>query len=245
MATSLQCPCLLAFISYLSMWIKPNTYLSKPFKARYMEGDVCPGVVFWPACTRYLHMLSLSFCREKSDSWRQVGSVKTVKKSWIVTQCGHVTLNFVQMALKPAKVMLLPNMFQFTRFHGVAVMQGLTFWDHARIATLMIQHYICYLILRIIVVAMLAFQSSADAATPKTMRNLIITYGTQQNSGWWSWLQTLRPVFEPGVTGNYPAASAQRHVVMFPSYKIVTTKHKTTMKHEYNSANILNTLIVD
>ena len=68
-----------------------------------------------------------------------------------------------------------------------------------KIATLMIQHYICYLILRIIVIAMLAFQSSADAPTPKTMSNLIITYGTQQNSGWWSWLQTLRPVFEPGI----------------------------------------------
>ena len=34
--------CLLAFISYRPMWIKPNTHLLKPFIARdFMEGHIC------------------------------------------------------------------------------------------------------------------------------------------------------------------------------------------------------------
>ena len=44
--------------------------------------DVCSGVLFWTACTRRPHVLSLpssSGC-EKSDSWRQARSVKTAKK---------------------------------------------------------------------------------------------------------------------------------------------------------------------
>ena len=56
-------------------------------------------------------------------------SVKGAKKSRTVPQCGHVTLNCVQMASKQAKVKLSSHIFQFTRLHGVAVMQGLTFWD--------------------------------------------------------------------------------------------------------------------
>ena len=42
-------------------------------------------------------------------------------------ECGHVTLDVVQMAPKQAKVEFLSNIFQFTRLRGVAVMQGLTF----------------------------------------------------------------------------------------------------------------------
>ena len=56
-------------------------------------------------------------------------SVKSAKKSQTVPQCGHVTLNCVQMASKQAKVEFSLHIFQFTRLHGVAVMQGLTFWD--------------------------------------------------------------------------------------------------------------------
>ena len=56
-------------------------------------------------------------------------SVKSAKKSRTVPQCGHVTLNCVQMASKQAKVEFSSHIFQFTRLHGVAVMQGLTFWD--------------------------------------------------------------------------------------------------------------------
>ena len=54
-------------------------------------------------------------------------SVKSAKKSRTVPQCGHVTLNYVQMASKQANVELSSHIFQFTRLHGVAVMQGLTF----------------------------------------------------------------------------------------------------------------------
>ena len=61
----------------------------------------------------------------KPDSWRQSGSVKTSKKSRTVTQCGYVTLNFVHMASKQAKVAFSSHIFQFTRLHGVAVVQGL------------------------------------------------------------------------------------------------------------------------
>ena len=57
------------------------------------------------------------------------GHSKTAKKSWTVPQCGHVSLNCVQMASKQANVEFPSHIFQFTRLHGVAVMQGLTFWD--------------------------------------------------------------------------------------------------------------------
>ena len=56
-------------------------------------------------------------------------SVKSAKKSRTVPQCGQVTLNCVQMASKQAKVEFSSHIFQFTRLNGVAVMQGLTFWD--------------------------------------------------------------------------------------------------------------------
>ena len=56
-------------------------------------------------------------------------SFKSATKSRTVPQCGHVTLNCVQMASKQAKVEFSSHIFQFTRLHSVAVMQGLTFWD--------------------------------------------------------------------------------------------------------------------
>ena len=132
--------CLLAFISYLTMWIKAKyTFIKTVYNPRFYGGpylqakhaDVCSGVLFWTACTRRPHVLSLpsSSGREKSDSWRQARSVKTAKKSWTVPQCGHVTLNCVQMASKQQNVEFSSHIFQFTRLHGVAVIQGLTFRD--------------------------------------------------------------------------------------------------------------------
>ena len=57
------------------------------------------------------------------------GQLKLQKKSWTVPQCGHVTLNCVQMASKQQNVEFSSHIFQFTRLHGVAVIQGLTFRD--------------------------------------------------------------------------------------------------------------------
>ena len=83
--------CLLAFISYFPMWIKAKyTFIKTVYSPRFYGGpylqakhaDVCSGVLFWTACTRRPHVLSLpslSGC-EKSDSWRQARSVKTAKK---------------------------------------------------------------------------------------------------------------------------------------------------------------------
>ena len=102
--------CLLAFISYLPMWIKARyTFIKTVYSPRFYGGpylqakhaDVCSGVLFWTA------------------SW----------KSWTVPQRGHVTLNCVQMASKQQNVEFSSNIFQFTRLHGVAVIQGLTFRD--------------------------------------------------------------------------------------------------------------------
>ena len=84
--------CLLAFISYLPMWIKAKyTFIKTVYSPQFYGGpylqakhaDVCSGVLFWTACTRRPYVLSLpssSDC-EKSDSWRQARSVKTAKKS--------------------------------------------------------------------------------------------------------------------------------------------------------------------
>ena len=118
---------------------KSQTHSLKPFIVRdRMEGhtsmqakhaDVCSGVLFWTACTRFPHVLSLPSRCQKSDSWRQARSVKTAKKSWTVPQCGHVTLSCIQMASKQANVEFSSYIFQFTRLHGVAVMQGLSFRD--------------------------------------------------------------------------------------------------------------------
>ena len=112
---------------------KSQTHLLKPFIARdLMEGHICRqntpmfALVF---CLNCVHVLSLPSRREKSDSWRQARSVKTAKKSWTVPQCGHVTLNCIQMAPEQANVEFSSYIFQFTRLHGVAVMQGLSFRD--------------------------------------------------------------------------------------------------------------------
>ena len=114
--------CLLDFISsyFLSNVNKSQTHLSKPLNSPrcygepYMQAkhaDVCSGVLFWTACTCRTHVLSLPSRCEKSDSWRQSGSVKTAKKSWTVPQCGHVTLNCVQMASKEANVEFSSHIF--------------------------------------------------------------------------------------------------------------------------------------
>ena len=91
MPFSKHAKCLLAFISYLPMWIKAKyTFIKTVYSPRFYGGpylqakhaDVCSGVLFWTACTRRPHVLSLpcsSGC-EKSDSWRQAWSVKTAKK---------------------------------------------------------------------------------------------------------------------------------------------------------------------
>ena len=83
--------CLLAFISYLPMWLKAKyIFIKTVYSPRFYgwpylqakHADVCSGVLFWTAYTRRPHVLSLpssSGC-EKSDSWRQARSVKTAKK---------------------------------------------------------------------------------------------------------------------------------------------------------------------
>ena len=93
------------------------------------HAEVCSGVLFWTACTRRPHVPSLPSCCEKSDFWRHARSLKLPKKSWTLPQCGHVTLNCVQMASKQPNVEFSSHIFQFTRLHGVAVMQRLTFRD--------------------------------------------------------------------------------------------------------------------
>ena len=68
---------------------KSQTHLSKSFIARNLmqakHADVCSVVLFWTACTRRTHVLSLPSRCEKSDSWRQAGSVKTAKESWTLS----------------------------------------------------------------------------------------------------------------------------------------------------------------
>ena len=65
--------CLLAFISYLPMWIKAKyTFIKTVYSRRFYGGpylqvkhaDVCSGVLFWTACTRRSHVLSLPSCCE-------------------------------------------------------------------------------------------------------------------------------------------------------------------------------------
>ena len=117
---------------------KRQTHLLKPFLARdLVEGHICRqntlmfALVF---CFELRARAARTYCHchlgcEKSNSWRQARSVKAAKKSWTVPQCGHVTLNCVQMASKQPNVEFSSHIYQFTRLHGVAVMQGLTFRD--------------------------------------------------------------------------------------------------------------------
>ena len=112
----------------------------KPFIARdFMEGHIC---------RQNTPMFALVFCFElRARAARTCchchlqaavknpihdgkrGQLKLPKKSWTVPQCGHVTLNCVQMASKQQNVEFSSHIFQFTRLHGVAVIQGLTFRD--------------------------------------------------------------------------------------------------------------------
>ena len=66
---------------------------------------------------------------EKSDSWRQARSVKTATKVMNGTTVWACDTDCVQMASKQPNVEFSLHIFQFTRLHGVAVMQGLTFRD--------------------------------------------------------------------------------------------------------------------
>ena len=49
------------------------------------------------------------------------GQFKLPKKSWTVPQCGHVTLNCVQMASKQQNVEFSSHIFQFTQLTGTAI----------------------------------------------------------------------------------------------------------------------------
>ena len=128
--------CLLAFISYLPMWIEAKyTFIKTVYSPWFYGGpylqakhaDVCSGVLFWTACTCCHCHLQAAVKNPIHDGKR--GQLKLPKKSWTVPQCGHVTLNCVQMASKQQNVELSSHIFQFTRLHGVAVIQGLTFRD--------------------------------------------------------------------------------------------------------------------
>ena len=48
------------------------------------HANVCSCFLFWTACTRHPHVLSLPYRRVKSDSWRQAGSDYSTKMSWTV-----------------------------------------------------------------------------------------------------------------------------------------------------------------
>ena len=117
---------------------KSQTHLLKPFLAR----DLMEGHIY----RQNTLMFALVFCFElRARAARTCchchlavknpihdgkrGQLKLPKKSWTVPQCGHVTLNCVQMASKQPNVEFLSHIFQFTRLHGVAVIQGLTFQD--------------------------------------------------------------------------------------------------------------------
>ena len=125
--------CLLAFTSYFPMWIKATyTFIKTAYSTQLSRrSTVSSGVLFWTACTRRTHLLPLPSRWGKSDSWLMTASVssKNGQKSRTITECGHVTLNWVKMASKQAKVEVLLHIFQFTRRHGVTVIQGLTFQD--------------------------------------------------------------------------------------------------------------------
>ena len=126
---------LLAFISYLPMWIKAK-HISSP-RSYMMEGHICRqntlkfALVFCfelraRAAARAVTAILLWKIRFMTAS---AVSQNCQKKSWTVPQCGHVTLNCVQMAPKQPNVEFSSHIFQFTRLHGVAIMQGLTFQD--------------------------------------------------------------------------------------------------------------------
>ena len=79
---------LLAFISYLPMWIKAKyTFIKTVYSSRFYGGpymqakhaDVCSGVLFWIACTRRPRVLSLpSRCQNPIHDGKQ-GQLKVPK----------------------------------------------------------------------------------------------------------------------------------------------------------------------
>ena len=83
--------CLLAFISYLPMWIKAKyTFIKTVYSPRFYgwpylqakHADVCSGVLFWTACTRRPHVLSLpssSGCEKQIHDGKR-GKLKLPKK---------------------------------------------------------------------------------------------------------------------------------------------------------------------
>ena len=93
------------------------------------HAEVCSGVLFWTACTRRRTCCHCHLAVKNPIHDGKRGQSKLPKKSWTVPQCGHVTLNCVQMGPKQPNVEFSSHIFQFTRLHGVAVMQGLTFHD--------------------------------------------------------------------------------------------------------------------
>ena len=129
--------CLLAFISYLPMWIKAKyTFIKTVYSPRFYRGpylqakhaDVSSGVLFWTACTRrrtccHCHLaVKIRFMTASA-------AVKTAKKVMNGTTVWSCDTDCVQMASKQPNVEFSSHIFQFTRLHGVAVMQGLTLRD--------------------------------------------------------------------------------------------------------------------
>ena len=95
------------------------------------HAEVCSGVLFWTACTRRPHVLSLPSCCEKSDSSvhdGKRGQLKLPKKSH-ERYHNVVMWHWIVFKWHRSNQMFSSHIFQFTRLHGVAVMQGLTFRD--------------------------------------------------------------------------------------------------------------------
>ena len=106
---------------------RPRSYGGPYMQAKH--ADVCSGVLFSTACTRRPHVLSLPSRCEKSDSWRQARSVKTAKKVMKGTTMWSCDTELCTNGVEASKCEFSSHIFQFTRLHGIAVMQGLTFRD--------------------------------------------------------------------------------------------------------------------
>ena len=119
---------------------KSQTHLLKPFLARDLIWwrAIYAGKRRWSLLWCFVlncvhappHVLSLPSCCEKSNSWRQARSVKTVKKVMNGTTMWSFDTELCTNGAETNKnVEFSSHIFQFTRLHGVAVMQGLTFQD--------------------------------------------------------------------------------------------------------------------
>ena len=126
--------CLLAFISYLPMWIKAKyTFIKTVYSHICRQNTLMFALVFCfelraRAARTCCHCHLQAAVKNPIHDGKR-GQLKLPKKSWTVPQCGHVTLNCVQMASKQQNVEFSSHIFQFTRLYGVAVIQGLTFRD--------------------------------------------------------------------------------------------------------------------